>query len=477
MWSHYLIRRLSVQMALVWNFGWGRAMRRVYGVSMENTLVFGDAKKTEYWTDANQHREYRAGLRRLLQDKNFLRLFHKQAQVFLEGVLADFKSKFRQGFDSATDQELAILYKKFLFPSMTGFFVRMWTVFNLGEQADLAVREKLKQFVPENKVDEYLLKLSRSARPNDVMSERLDLLKLAAVRKKATKKRWEILMEKHVAKYRHIPVYDFDHQPYTKKHFLSELKKIKAPQKELARMQNIFRKSRQDMRQVIANIHPDTELTLLLNFLRENVFLRDYRDMLRQKLNLELKTFYAQAGKRLGLDIFEVGMLTRTEMIEYLSTSKIFPKQEIKKRKRAFLLIQKSDVARIFSGERARRKFKTEIPVGRDAYLKELHGTVGSKGEPVSGRAVVVYTNRDLYKVKQGQIMFTGMTRQDFVPYLRKVKALVTDEGNVTCHAAIIARELSIPCIVNTGSGTSIFRDGDMVEVDANKGIVRKIRK
>ncbi|MBU1854784.1 MAG: hypothetical protein KKF89_03620, partial [Nanoarchaeota archaeon] len=51
----------------------------------------------------------------------------------------------------------------------------------------------------------------------------------------------------------------------------------------------------------------------------------------------------------------------------------------------------------------------------------------------------------------------------------------VTDEGGITCHASIIARELGKPCIIGTKNATEVFKDGDIIEVDANKGLVRKI--
>jgi len=58
---------------------------------------------------------------------------------------------------------------------------------------------------------------------------------------------------------------------------------------------------------------------------------------------------------------------------------------------------------------------------------------------------------------------------------MKLAKAFVTDEGGIVCHAAIIARELKVPCIIGTKFATQIFKDGDMVEVDADKGIVKKI--
>ena len=59
----------------------------------------------------------------------------------------------------------------------------------------------------------------------------------------------------------------------------------------------------------------------------------------------------------------------------------------------------------------------------------------------------------------------------------RKAKAIVTDEGGITCHAAIVSRELGKVCVVGTKIATQIFKDGDMVEVDANKGVVRIIKR
>jgi pyruvate,water dikinase len=67
------------------------------------------------------------------------------------------------------------------------------------------------------------------------------------------------------------------------------------------------------------------------------------------------------------------------------------------------------------------------------------------------------------------------MTVPDLVSAMKRAAAIVTDEGGVTCHAAIISRELKKPCIIGTKVATKVFKDGDLVEVDANKGIVRII--
>jgi pyruvate,water dikinase len=69
------------------------------------------------------------------------------------------------------------------------------------------------------------------------------------------------------------------------------------------------------------------------------------------------------------------------------------------------------------------------------------------------------------------------MTDPHYLPIMKKAAAFVTDEGGLLCHAAIVARELKKPCVISTKVATKIFKDGDLVEVDANRGIIRKIHK
>ncbi|MCK4818877.1 phosphoenolpyruvate synthase, partial [bacterium] len=76
---------------------------------------------------------------------------------------------------------------------------------------------------------------------------------------------------------------------------------------------------------------------------------------------------------------------------------------------------------------------------------------------------------------KQGNILVTTMTRPEFVPLMRKAKAIITDEGGITCHAAVVAREFKIPAVIGTKVATKKLRDGDMVKVDARIGFVKKV--
>lgn len=93
----------------------------------------------------------------------------------------------------------------------------------------------------------------------------------------------------------------------------------------------------------------------------------------------------------------------------------------------------------------------------------------------VRGIARVVLSPADFPKVKRGDILVTVMTSVDYVPIMEKAAAFVTNEGGITSHASIVAREMGKPCIIGTKNATKAIKDGDMIEVDANEGIVRKI--
>ena len=79
-------------------------------------------------------------------------------------------------------------------------------------------------------------------------------------------------------------------------------------------------------------------------------------------------------------------------------------------------------------------------------------------------------------KMDKGDVLVSPMTSPDFVLAMKKASAVITDAGGITCHAAIVSRELKIPCIVGTKIATKVLKDGDLVEVNANKGIVKIIK-
>lgn len=101
-----------------------------------------------------------------------------------------------------------------------------------------------------------------------------------------------------------------------------------------------------------------------------------------------------------------------------------------------------------------------------------LTGTTACPGKQ-KGRVVLVFERADIGKVRMGDILVTAMTTPNLSEAMKRASAFVTDEGGITCHAAIVARELGKPCIIGTKIATRTLHDGDLVEVDADTGMVR----
>jgi phosphoenolpyruvate synthase/pyruvate phosphate dikinase len=108
--------------------------------------------------------------------------------------------------------------------------------------------------------------------------------------------------------------------------------------------------------------------------------------------------------------------------------------------------------------------------------VTKLHGSSASMGQ-VKGKVRKVMSVKDLKNFKDGEILVSPMTMPDFAVVMKKASAIITDEGGITCHAAILAREFGIPCIVGTRIATQVLADGDIVEVDTEHEIVNILTK
>ncbi len=186
-----------------------------------------------------------------------------------------------------------------------------------------------------------------------------------------------------------------------------------------------------------------------------------------------------EVAKRLKLKMSDLFFYTHNEMLNLFKGKK--PKEDIiKKRKRGYALISVKNQKILLTGEKFKKLYREIVLL--KSKVKQLTGVVAMKGG-AKGRVRVILHNKriitkEVAQFKKGEILVTEMTRPDTVLACKKAAAIVTDEGGITSHAAIISRELKIPCIVATRIATQVLKTGDLVEVDAiNKGVVSIIEK
>ena len=170
----------------------------------------------------------------------------------------------------------------------------------------------------------------------------------------------------------------------------------------------------------------------------------------------------------------ELGSLVSALLVEEISSRKIPGRKELEKRMNHYIYTQKT-LYTDKSLEDIEKMFNIKIKRIKVRDVKELKGQIACKGI-VKGKVRIIMTRDKVNTLQEGEVLVTSMTTPDFLAAMKKASAFVTDEGGVTCHAAIVAREFGKPCIIGTKVATQLLKDGDIVEVDANKGIVRKLK-
>lgn len=160
-----------------------------------------------------------------------------------------------------------------------------------------------------------------------------------------------------------------------------------------------------------------------------------------------------------------------------LSRHKKIKSEVLTARGKGYALIKLRDKEHLLTGWEFKKLFKDVV--GYQLVTDCLVGKTAMKGR-VRGKVRVILHNKrnitkDIAKFQRGEILVTEMTRPDTIMACKKAAAIITDEGGILCHAAIISRELKIPCIVGTKIATQTLKTGDVVKLDADKGTVKKL--
>ena len=184
-----------------------------------------------------------------------------------------------------------------------------------------------------------------------------------------------------------------------------------------------------------------------------------------------LKNAASMIAKKSGLQEHLADFLTIDEMAGYLSALPLPSKDELTQRSKGFAIFCKGSDVLFFAG--AAFTHIQKVLIGENKT--HLTGTIAYKGL-ARGTARIVFDPSTANEFNEGDILVTGMTRPEFLPLMQKAAAFVTDAGGMLSHAAIVARELKKPCILATEKATKVIREGEEIEVDANKGIVRILR-
>lgn len=221
---------------------------------------------------------------------------------------------------------------------------------------------------------------------------------------------------------------------------------------------------------------PTDMLNLLLS-LRKLTYLQELKKSTQTKSHTLLQLVVKkEIAKRIGVDQKYIDYFSEIEIRDSLLNKRSLISEEELKARDGFCILTVKDMKYSWLYETEARKFVKDNDLMQDiSGVKEIKGMVACKGF-AKGAVKVCRSSTEINKIKEGDILVTSMTTPDFVPAMRNASAVITDEGGITCHAAIMSRELNKPCIIGTKNSTKILKDGDLVEVDANAGIIKILK-
>jgi len=214
---------------------------------------------------------------------------------------------------------------------------------------------------------------------------------------------------------------------------------------------------------------------IILDFALFNMRIRDERiEPIKKSMTILFNSIF-EYSKRIGLNEKFVPFLFVEEILDKKNSVKDLENIANSRKSGVIVFISQNEMKSSSIDYLGAIKKMDEF-MHKGVNVSELKGSVANKGF-AKGVVKIILNEKDFSKFNEGDILVASMTRIEYVPLMKKAGAIVTDEGGITCHAAIVSRELNKPCMIGTKISTRVLKDGDLVEVDANKGVVKVLPK
>lgn len=325
--------------------------------------------------------------------------------------------------------------------------------------------ERIVQHRPDGAA--LLASITTPYRQTVIQRAHMELLRIAA-------RRWTVAdIDAYVRRYGWIRCYEFIDAPWTKKDIIAQIRGMQHPQEELYAASRRRRAGLRRYAEFVATIK-DARFRKMVQISHAFAYLKEMRDDYRRHAYFLVRPFWAAIARTLSLTIEESNFFMWNELIEVIRSETGLDRAMLRRRQQGYALRLENGMLSLVTGARALARVQREVVVSPKAG-RVVQGKVAQHGKAV-GRARIIFHKEEFHTFRKGDVLVTTMTHPEFMGILRQASAIVTDEGGITCHAAIVARELEKPCIISTNNATRIFKDGDLLEVDAEIGVVRRLR-
>jgi len=428
----------------------------------KETVVFYDKSVTKRLADF--------GWQKYSKNKKWLDKVYQDWEKGFEGMKVLGKEIYQKDLTSLSNKALRAYLKRIIGYSQInwgiGFLTEAYDEFWEDILKDVFTKEKVKTPSPGD-----LATLLTSIEPPFLTIAEQELIKIKKQRNLTQKSK---LIEKFVNKYYYLNVDYSQAEIINESDVKTELKKINIKKTKI-----LIKKQRQAKKQRIFKKCKFTKKAKrAVKFFSQLSHWRDQRKEFFQITAASAWKIIKELHQRYHLPARFFHSFSLFDWREEKTRSQLL-KIALTRGKRPALFIDYQGNVVYINNQEFKRKLKNKLEkiyVGdKKLGQKILSGQIAQKGK-IQGRARIILSKNDFKKFKPGNVLVTSMTRPDFLPLIKKARAIVTDEGGITSHAAIISRELKKPCLMGAKIATRVLRDGDLVEVDANKGVVKILK-
>ena len=491
----------------------GKGWLPVVNFWFDNQIVVGvPGKGTYIFYDENQLKsgaKYKDIQDSIDSDKDFVKNFHRRTDEIFGAIFFKCLDIEASNLQLLSNAELLKLYKEFLDAVMVGpiITVQLWGIeacFDEKYKIVQFLRKRLDDLKKSKEFELYRGILSINVGETVAFTEQKDFYRVAIELCKNSELRkifefgnlTEINIELSKFPYenniisKHIEKYEWVNTEYVSSGwsreswldlFRQSILSTISPEEKLREHLEKFSDLNSERQKIIKELAPPKDVLHSLDALAELTAQRDWTKGYFTKALLSYNKLLDEIAKRIGITREAILYYSYLEVEKYLDGGETVSQKVISDRmKDGFILLIKGGKLAIIEGKSQIQKVIIDEgisePFEKMVNVKEFKGLGASRG-CVKGKARVMEDASLISDLKEGEILVTYMTTIEFIPAFRKAAAVVTDEGGMSCHAAIISREFKLPCVVGTKVATRVVRTGDEIEVDGEKGIVRILNK
>lgn len=385
-----------------------------------------------------------------------IEVYFKEFQVMIKKLPTDYKSY--------SNNQILKIYKE-IYKVDNKIALPNRLTFTQFEEVLTGVIKKSSPTQSEN-TEELLQMFSMPRVPTPLEIYNTNLYKILSSHPQKRKKLLSLMHKKYI----HWGMFDWNYEVLEEDYHGGKLREIDL--KDAKSLDNKYKNQNKKIKDILKKYHKNSHFCALLILYNTIASLKEWKNYYREQSSYKLKFLMEEISRRFKISNSILAFMNFDEICLLLKNKLKINCDELGTRIKNSAYVFMGDSLKIITDIGALKSLDEQL----NSFSEEIKGMIVFKGT-VKSFVKVVVSDKDFYKINAGDILVTSTTRPSFIPVMEKAGAFVTNEGGLLSHAAIIAREMKKPCIVGTKVATKVLKDGDLVEVDANTGVVKILKR